>query len=599
VQRTAAPSTIQLSVIESRAMNKLIAVVLAVAVAAGAGWYLWLRDGAQRPGHVEVELVVAADAPLAFVPADTPFVFANLAPPPAEMVEHWERQMAQMADAWSAQFEMMRETFGSQGSDPRLTAVLDELEQILVGRSPREIGATLGIGFDAHAAIYGLGVVPVLRIELADPGALRDLVARLEAAAGEPLAQAEVDGQPYWLFGPGDGPFSGVAAIVDRHLVASLAPRDDPAALRQVFGLDRPRQSLADSGELQALNRQFGYSPFFSGYLHSVRLLDAVTGPASPLERALLAAAEAEKPVLDPTCAAEWRALAGAWPRWSIGYSQVGGQRIDTLSVLETRPTIAAALQKLRAPIPGLAAIGPDVVAHFGLGLRLGALPEVVSSFADAIRAEPWRCDSLAPLNEMAAQAQQQIANPALYATAPMVSAFHVALTELDLSDFDKPKFRGWLAFGSDNPAGLLGMGQMVAPQLATLQLSSDGTPQPLPANPAWPVDQPLHVAMGERALAISVGAGEERRLAAALAIDPARQPLLSGGVDSRVYQMIGEQIGKAAAAAPGQTPEQQARALRDAERMQRLYAAAFDRLDFRVEFTARGIEFSQQTLLH
>jgi hypothetical protein len=580
-------------------MNKPIAILLAVVVAAGAGWYLLGRDGAPGRGHVEVELVVEADAPLAFVPADTPFVVANLTAPPADLIAHWEQQMGELSGLWAAQFAQLRDTFGVRISgDPRVVAVLDELEQILAGKTPREVAAELGVGFDARIAIYALGALPVLRIELADPGALVALIERLERAYGEPLPQAELDGQRYWLLGGDPTPLAAVAAIVDRHLVLSLAPKEAPDALRQILGLQRPARSLADSGELQALNRQFGYAPYLSAYLHSSRLLDALTGPASALDRALLAAIEIEKPVLDATCAAEWRALAEAWPRLSFGYTRLDGKQVDTLGVLETRADIAASLQKLRAPVPGLAALGSEVIAHLGIGLRVGAVPEVVADWAEQVRADPWQCESLTPLNEAIAQAHQQVINPALYAVAPMASAVHVAVTELALDDLANPQFAGWLVVGSDNPAGLAGMAQMVAPGLAQLQLQADGQPRPLPPNPAWPIDQPIHVAMTDGAFGIAVGAGQEQALPAAMRIDPARQPLLVGGVDASIYRMLGEQIAQAVPTTPGQTPEQQARAARDAELMQRLYSASFQRMGFSLEFTARGIEFSQQVTL-
>src|SRR5450432_3479781 len=45
----------------------------------------------------------SADAPLAFVPADTPYAYANLEPMPATVTEQWSKRMQ---DYWPAVFGM-------------------------------------------------------------------------------------------------------------------------------------------------------------------------------------------------------------------------------------------------------------------------------------------------------------------------------------------------------------------------------------------------------------------------------------------------------------------------------------------------------------
>jgi hypothetical protein len=578
-------------------MNKFLATFLVTSAAIILGWVMWTRDA--TPPSAWRYVAVEAGAPLRFVPADTPFVFTNLAPMPAALIERWEQQMEQVQGAYTSQFQQLRMLRDAAAPDPTIDAVLDALELEFADRSPREIASRLGIGTGARVALYGLGLLPVLRIELEDPAALRSLVERIESAAGKPLRQRTVDAQPYWTFGAEDAPVAFVAAIVGGHLVASLAPTGDPAALREVLGLDPPRHSLADSGELNAFNREFGYSPYASGYIHSARLLAAVSGPATRTEQALLAALAIDKPVLDGVCASEWAALAEAWPRLGVGYTRFDAGRMVAQALLEARSDIAAALQPLRAPTPGLAALGPDVLAHLGMGLRIGALPGVVNDFADQVRSAPWQCDALAPMNDAFVSARQQVLNPALFMAAPVASAFHVALTRFELADApDMPRVSGMLAIGSDNPSALVALARGFVPELAAATLGTDGVPQPLPANPDWPVDQPVHVAMTEHALGISIGTAEAGRLAAFLAIDESTQPVLSAGVTAAFYQTLAEQFGNVTPD-PRLSPEQIARMRHEAELMQQMYATMFERAEFRVELTPRGIEFVQDIVLH
>jgi hypothetical protein len=75
--------------------------------------------------------------------------------------------------------------------------VLDELRARDTPAKWREIG----FGTDARMALYGIDLLPVMRVELADPAAFRALVKRLDQKAGQPLATLRIDEQDAWTFG--------------------------------------------------------------------------------------------------------------------------------------------------------------------------------------------------------------------------------------------------------------------------------------------------------------------------------------------------------------------------------------------------------------
>ena len=60
----------------------------------------------------------SSDAPLAFVPADTPYVYATLEPTPAAVIEQWSRRMPEY---WPAMFGMY-DGLLQQAGDKRLRA---------------------------------------------------------------------------------------------------------------------------------------------------------------------------------------------------------------------------------------------------------------------------------------------------------------------------------------------------------------------------------------------------------------------------------------------------------------------------------------------
>lgn len=580
---------------------KKLAPILLIAAAAALGAWLYLGRETVDP-----------NAPLAFVPADTPYVFANLEPAPEAVLAQSRVQMDALGGLYASQFAELRQTPAlAKVDDPRLTALLDALEAEFTGMSPVEAIESIGLDLRARAALYGLGALPVLRMELAAPERFGAFIARLEAAVGESLPSAEVDGQSYWTLAPVEWPVGGLLAVVGDHLVLSVAPSvAEPAVLRQILGLDRPARSLAEARGLQSLNRELGYLPYFSGYLDSARVLAVLNSEPSTLETAFLAALGIqERPRLEGVCADEFAALAAIWPRASVGYTHLDAARADGRAVLEARSDIAEALAKLRAPMPGLAAVDADTIAHFGMSLGLAALPEVVNEFADQVAAAPWQCEALAPLNAAFAESRQSLSNPALFMAAPVFHGFHAALSRLAMSDGGQPDLAGVLVIGSDNPASLMALTQSMAPQLAGLDLKPDGVVKPLPALPELPLDAPLHAAMTERTLGLAVGAGEEARLPAALAADPAQQPLLAIGVNARFYEFLADMMLKtlpepdAAAATDDKGEDAEARAQaaelnaslrRNAELMRTVYSKLFKRVDMRLELSERGIEWVQ-----
>jgi hypothetical protein len=73
-------------------MKKIVIVVLLLAAVAVGAYVLIGRQPGTGPGTTTTAVEIEADAPLQFVPADTPYVFANLEPLPPEVIAQWQRQ---------------------------------------------------------------------------------------------------------------------------------------------------------------------------------------------------------------------------------------------------------------------------------------------------------------------------------------------------------------------------------------------------------------------------------------------------------------------------------------------------------------------------
>ena len=599
---------------------KKLGLVAVVAVMAAAIW--WIAS----QGHLRQ----SDDRLLSYVPADSAFVLAMTKPLPEDVTQSYLDLSEQFVGLYGQMLQPLIDQLqqSDKPEDARIRAVVEALRAEFADKSLRQSIEDLGLSLRGRSAIYAIGLVPVLRIELQDPRKFEAFVARMESAAGAPLPRAKVDQVEYWKLQAPDTPLMLVGALIESQLVISLAPGNaDPLALRGVLGLDRPAQSLADSGGLQALNKEFGLLPFASGYLDSGRLLAQFSGDSSPLEQSFLSAMEIDKPSLDPVCQSELDGIAKAWPRLVFGYTRYDSRANDMLMVIETRKDIAESLMKLRAPLPGAGAASEQALINFGLALRLSAVPGVVDSFANQVAQSPFQCEQLVALNQAFSEARKGINNPGLYGVAPLFNAFHLLVDKLDLSALNQgngqPDGEVRLAIGSDNPASLLGMARSFVPPLANLQVPTDGTPVALPAMPGMPAELQPQVASSGKVLALSSHAAGGAELADLLSVDEGRQPLLLIGLRSEVYAQFADAMERSlrasmesseasaldpeldesaqlAAAAERAEQRQQAEAMLEMQMklMREIYPKMFARTETRIEFTARGIEWHQLTTM-
>ncbi|MBB5207493.1 hypothetical protein [Chiayiivirga flava] len=577
-------------------MRKLVAVVVAVALLAAGAWWFFGRDGG-LPGVGGGAATIAADAPLDFVPADTPYVFANLEPLPQAERERWMGQMDGVAAMWKSQIAVMRARLAEQDdADAQVVSRwVDALDAEFAGKSVEQVVASLGASLEGHGAFYGVGLAPVMRSELADPDALRATVARMEQRTGHTLATASIDGIGYWYVALPGTTLRAIFAIQDRHLVITVGPGADDAALRTLLGIERPARSLRDSGALQALNATFGYLPVGGGYVDTARIADLLTSPATPLETALLAAIDVEKPAVDAACRSEAALLATLVPRLSAGYTRIADGHMDMATRIETLPKIAADLQTLRTPMPG-PRMADDALFDFGIGLKVGALPAVLNAWADAAQAQTFACPQLADLNATATQLRSGSSNAAIYTVAPVFSAMRLMLTRVDLDSMKAgtPDASGKILIASGNPAALLSMAKNFAPEIASIDLKPDGKVVAIPTLAANPLPLPVFAAMSPQVLALGVGADQQAMLGADLALDPAFQPLLVYGIDGTAYADF-MRFGMAQAAAAATTDAERKEAEDMGAMMHQLYSTWVKRIDVTVDVDAHGVVIEQR----
>ncbi len=537
-------------------------------------------------------------APLAFVPNDTPYVLANVEAVPEASRARFEQQARA---AWPVMLGIFDQAIadigkaaGDDASDAErakaasvvrvMKAVVDEIRE----RDTPEKWRELGIGQDARAALYGVGLLPVLRLELADPAAFRATVARIEQNAGSQLATAQIGEQALWTIGSPE--IEGVMAIQGQHLVLGLLPGGaDEALKRRVLGLERPAQSLADSDAMDDFNAARGYLPYGSGWIDTRRVVALIGEDAGVA--ALARAAGSEPPTLDATCRTEFDALAAKAPRLAFGYTAFDATRMSMHARIDLEPELAKSLLALGGSLPGAAS--KDALLDFAIVLPVLGLRDLLLAQTEAVAAAPFKCDALTGLNDGFAEMKPKLEGMIPPPVANL-AGLRMSASQLDWPQgADKPAFSGHLVLNSENPAMLVGFAQMALPALQKVMLLPDGKPVAVPADvlPAAYADIPLSVAMGEKTLALAIGKDETARLASVIGAAPAKPGTwLEMSYSGRIYTLFGDAIQRFGSLMPDEQRQQF-----EAQRaLYAMYAKWFKRFEVQVAVVAEGIDLTE-----
>jgi hypothetical protein len=535
------------------------------------------------------------EVPLGYVPADTPYLFANLEPTPQAVIDAWREKFASIGPMYDQMLTDALAEIEAKGSNELADRVAKAVLQEIQGKISFDGMRSLGLDPRLRWAFYGVGLVPVMRMELEDPKAFEAFIGRVEGRVGDQLPKGKVGDQPYWRLGKSDGKLHGVMAITGDDLVLTAMPANASEDLIQrLLGLTLPAQTIGDGfGDWNSKRRFLSYG---SGYVDTVRVATALIDEKSGIEREFLQALEIKEQPTSPECRTEMLALAAKVPMISFGYTQLEPTLMDMRLVLETEPAIAKAFAGLAAPVPSMGQ-AQDAVLDFGLSLDLMKLSTFATEQADKVSADPFKCPELASLNADMEKLRTQFNNPMLFATAPVFRGFYAALTRFEQGAGGAPPVvTGKIALASDNPQALIAMAQNFVPQIAQLDLKPGAGPVPLPPELAPPMLPPTHVLMGDKVIGLALGEGEEADLATFVAAAPASPPpLLTMGYSGTFFISLAESMQANLAALPD---EERAKTEHSVALIREIYGKVLDRVDMRLVATDSGLELRESVRL-
>lgn len=468
------------------------------------------------------------NAPLAFVPADTPYAIANL----DVLSDATRTALLTQADLQLPSQVAQMEAFAARIAvkDPEAARLVDAFAAELKGKTIEAFAATNGIDLKGRFALYGEDMAPVLRIELTDPRAFDAFVGRLETAWGSKLATATIGNQPYRQQTFAKLGTQLVLGVVGKQMVAALLPVGaSQALLRQTLGIDRPAKNLQDDGRLAKLAKDKGYAKWLVGEFDLTRVLPLVIGGNGPFISALRQAranaesAQTGEPVANllktsPSCVPEAARIAARMPGISFGYTRLDAKHQDGRFDMALASDVGQAFSGLRIVLPGLGN-DSDSAAPFDLSLALPVadLRKFWSAQVAAVKAKPFTCPMLVSLNDTFAKLGDALPKTAIPPFGSLVGV-RIALDSLAVDKTSSlPDFTGRIVIGTTDPDGLLATGQLMLPALVKVKPVTNGTPVPMPRDLNTIFGQPTWLATSPKAVAIGIGAGEQNRIAGML----------------------------------------------------------------------------------
>lgn len=535
------------------------------------------------------------DTILRYIPADTPYVLVNVEPLPDELMDKIEPRVDEILQAYQT---VLRETIAAKQAElseeqrdseeaKRVAAVIEELTGLLSMDGLR--GA--GLARNASGAIYGNGLLPVVRFELTD-GALFDAaISRIEEKAGHKMAVAAIDGGAYRYADIEE--LRVVIAILEKQAVLTLVPstftEEQTAA---ALGLTPPETSIADSGVLEDIAAEYGLTAHYVGFVDVQKIAATFIDPQTGINAELLAMSGYDPASFSDVCKAEIRETAGVAPRMLMGYTHVDAKRMDSKFVVELRDDIAAGLATLTAAVPGLGG-DPGGLMAFGMSLDVKAAREFAEARIAALEANPYECELFADIQSGVEGAKMGLQQP----IPPIVYDFKGFLAIIDdiegldvASQMPPTSVDGRFMIAMDNAPALVGMGAMFSPELAALNLQPDGEPVALDLPQMQAMGITAHAALTDSIVAIAVGEDSQADLSGMLSAEAVEdEPFISFSMDAgRYYAFLGEAIAQAEAEEGEKSPSPEMQAA-----MQDIMTAVgklYDRMSVDILLTADGI---------
>ena len=519
---------------------------------------------------------------LQYIPADSPYVFVNLKPLPEDLQEKFSESYSEIINVYSRLAKdaysdyMERSKANSEigveikGHDVWDNKWVKAMQKEFSDGFSLESLKKLGITKKSTYAIYGNGVLPVMRLSLSDTKLFSKTIERIESYAEDEIPELTVDGMRVWAIGDKKSEEEQgelIVALSDKDLIITfLPPESTTAMLEQLVGHTKPDLALSSTDTINNLMQKKNYLAESLGYIDFQQILNRFTQEPTGLDKEFLAQFEEfaeNRDELSDVCKSELQGMVQTMPRLVYGLTEISSKKMVTESVFEVRSDLAKEMTELSAPVPGLG----DGTGFFSMGfsMDIAAMRDFAIKRIEALQATPYECEFLEIDPDNLNKTLKVVKNPAAGfvesihgfnfvldeidadALFALIQAQEESKEELDFSEIQEVlshNFSAYAVFAADKPKTMINMGKMMSPELAALDIKDDG--KAVLINELFPEVIPMDVyaAMNNKALTISVGNNAENKPKELFALKAAdNPPLFAYSIDMGMYMKVLDKI--------------------------------------------------------
>ncbi|VAW45762.1 hypothetical protein MNBD_GAMMA02-969 [hydrothermal vent metagenome] len=547
-------------------MKKFMLVAASTALLAACG-----EDKTEQQPAANVE--ASKQQILTYIPADTPMLFTSGLSPdqyPERYLKVMESQMEGVVKYLNVMMGQAFKEVENYAAEP----ALDENGEVVAAEASKvaemkqkassfvdrwfmqdnfaKVGMKVG---ETQMVGYMVDLFPVVRLKLSDGHQVQAMLDDLEQQFEVPFIKSEVDGSQVREIQADD--ITILISTQDDYLVISGAPtviKDQ--MIGQLIGSTKPTRSMADDPSLmQQVKKSHGYVLDDILVLDFQQIADNFINPAQH-NSALVNFMQIEDNMLSPACKTEITAMIAKAPRMVGGSKKLTNDSINGSFVWEMDSALAADLATLAGRIPHG---NSDAAMTMGMSFDIVNAKNLASKYIDQIVSQPYACELLLQMNQQAAELQAKLSQP----LPPFVGnfkGFSFSLDELKLNMeaaqaanpnpkdmIESLKTQVYLAV--DETEALLGMAQMMVPQLQGMEIKTDGSlitladKVPMISGKDIPIDiANLYAAISSNTIGLSMGHEGGGSLSEKVN-EPGTEALMTFSASADGYKNLMEQI--------------------------------------------------------
>lgn len=348
---------------------------------------------------------------LEYIPEDTPVFAGMLSPFPIKDYLILNRNIL----APNASEQIWKEEVLYTSPQPAwdfLTKLKQTYELQL--HTPEQFLKTFGLADNVRSYFYTLGLLPVFKLEVAEPKAIWALLDKTEQETNFTHQKGklnELEYRRYRLTPPEVSPLELIIAV-DNGLLTVTFHTDfiSEGLMANALGLEKVTNSLAKSSVLDDIIKKHNLLSNYVGFLNHIEIIKGITTD----EDSLLAKQLTELKRLNanipnttvfemPECKQELAGIAKNWPRTIVGYSEFelnsDESTIAVEAIIESKNQILlTALKSLRGYVPGYTQNYGEHIFAASLGLDIHNLSSALTDIWEELSQPRYQCSLLAGL---------------------------------------------------------------------------------------------------------------------------------------------------------------------------------------------------------